>query len=280
MCGVEINSVPVTPGCPVNVKDTFLMVKEDGTDFVKMTYEDLQLCLSGIQIPQVQHEILSGGLKAYFREESINKTWLSMNPEVFLMRDKRKKKHKSKGVNEYVTKGQGIVHPHDKDNSIGKWAGWKWFGGKQVGVIPGTNPSLATSQDLLRQTEFPFTKTVANETELIPFVNEMFWRDVNGVDYFPETTLSGYYANTSLRPGGNFKGGSQIQKRRKTQKFYLVFAVDNPFATKTNELCPKIFGPISLPFYTTIAMDQGGSIRILLTAQPIRRKAVSSLMVS
>ncbi|MFA9212944.1 MAG: hypothetical protein ACEQSR_03755 [Candidatus Methylacidiphilales bacterium] len=284
MCGKEINSVPVTPGCPVNIKDTFLMVKEDGTDFVKMTYEDLQACISGIPVPEAQIEISNGELKVSYLEENTNKTWLSLNPQVFLMRDKRKKKHYSKnpnGLSGVRESGQGVVHPVDGTNGVGKWAGWKWFSGVQFGHTVG-GYGVGNARTFNRTTEWAFPATQkANEDVLIPFVKEMFWRDQNGADYFPisGSSFGNYLASNLLRPGGNLNNGNRLLKRRKTQKFYLVFVCTNPLATKTNGLCPVLFGHLSTPFYSTV-WNYGGTVEIKMTKQPQHRLANRSLMIT
>jgi hypothetical protein len=47
-----------------------------------------------------------------------------------------------------------------------------------------------------------------------------------------------------------------MQKSRSNViKFAFALGIDNPSATKTNGLCPKIFGPFSEPIYSVWKYD-------------------------
>lgn len=188
----------------------------------------------------------------------------SSNPELFLFRWKR-------GSYTYRTnisdprgkrrKNSKWVHP-TTEGSETKWAGWKFFNGKQQHYY-GIELTGRTTEWAIPQTIIPY------EIFGIDFNKYMFWNKRSlGIlaEYDTNVWSSGDFSPTihSVFPD-YIKIGMQ-RSNSNIIKYSLAVAIDNPEATQSNGLCPKIFGPLSEPFYTAVFKDevQGGFIDINL----------------
>ena len=189
------------------------------------------------------------------------------NPEIFLMRyrNTRKKMKFVNGVRVWRYNKAGYIHPSDATASS-KWQGWKFFGGSQKIRI------LGELFETPRTTEFPITIATNYDIMNISLNRFMFWslkdyaNDIvtSDVNIFPGELIS----RTNNVPSNDINlkvsiGGFRHQKTglalyTKLQEFALCVAVDNPFATKTNGMCPKILGQISQPFNSILVFENTG----------------------
>jgi hypothetical protein len=201
-----------------------------------------------------------------------NDYWHSLNPQIFLLRHKRRRKNKKMSLSiDKQRKRTGIVHPADYTASANnRWAGWKFFNGLQKNIngtsIDNRNtefsiyPIPLTLQSILRDGTVPDisnNKWKPNQNLIINF--EAYQYTINEYNEFDVQSSLDYYAWNSNRtckvtgeikagverradkevgPFGNFK----MIRKQQAIKFQFVIAVDNLLATKTNGLCPKVFG--------------------------------------
>jgi hypothetical protein len=87
----------------------------------------------------------------------------------------------------------------------------------------------------------------------------MFWRfldsNTSNITYDQNFFSGGNYEPLDHQDvNGNVKIGMQ-KSRSNVIKFAFALGIDNPSATKTNGLCPKIFGPFSEPIYSVWKYD-------------------------
>jgi len=68
---------------------------------------------------------------------------------------------------------------------------------------------------------------------------------------------------TSQFTNGELQFVGKINKKPQVQKFKFVIAIDNPLATKTNGLPPKIFGPASDEFFARNYVEDAGGFEII-----------------
>jgi len=199
------------------------------------------------------------------------------NPELFLFR--YRKSHRKKIIPTLINAGHKIIrsgwtHPTTMGNGT-KWQGWKFFCGGQNYFnheFPATPHPIEN-----RVTEWAVPATIKPFQKLqIDFNRFMFWitntasLDGASIAINPDADIS-YVRVVRLftidNPVNVYNGlqfiriaGSKLKKNiprfSKSQKFALALAIDNPLATKTNGLCPKIFGELSEPFYTALQYDK------------------------
>lgn len=202
---------------------------------------------AAVVIPRPQLEVVGGDLAAYFLPTAFN--FSQGNAELFLFRWKNQRRKKSTADNPHRRKG-GWVHPANFDWET-KWAGWGFFSGRNAEA---------------RITEYAIPGDVKNfQRFMVPFNKYMFWKDGSKIDVnvvegimladFDKSNNS--VPNQPIQTGVgrrryNEEGG---RKMAKVQKFALAVAVDNPVASKTNGVCPKLFGPLSEPFFTRFTVD-------------------------
>lgn len=180
----------------------------------------------------------------------------SNNPELFLFRYKRG--NKSTRTNSFDPRGKRKrygrwVHPTTEGSEV-KWAGWKFFNGKQYYEGASYELTGRTTEWVIPSTIIPY------QIFGIEFNRYMFWsRRSSGslVEYDTNVWSSGSFLPDIHSSGSSIiKIGMTVNNLRddpaNIQKFALAVAVDNPEATKTNGLCPKIFGPLSEPFYSVV----------------------------
>ena len=201
--------------------------------------------------------MLSQGLAIQFPDTGFDFT--SNNPELFLFRWKRgnhtyrTNKNDPRGRRKKYAKW---VHPTTENSDV-KWAGWKFFNGKQFNE--GYELTGRTTEWSIPSTIIPY------EVFGINFNKYLFWNLVsNGslsqydtnvwssLVFTPEDHLVGV---DKIGIGMNLRNNGR--PKANIQKFSLAVAVDNPNATKSNGLCPKIFGPMSEPFYTVVDLNGG-----------------------
>lgn len=190
------------------------------------------------------------------------------NPELFLMRyrNTRKKMKFVNGVRVWRYNKAGYIHPSDATANT-KWQGWKFFGGSQKIRI------LGELFETPRTTEFPITISTNYDKMNISLNRFMFWSLKNynndivtsDTNVFVNNAITKINNNPNNNPnlkvsiGGTRHQHSGALNYAKLQEFALCVAVDNPFATKTNGLCPKILGQISQPFCTIFEFDSGAN---------------------
>jgi hypothetical protein len=178
----------------------------------------------------------------------------TQNPKLFLFKWKETRKTRKKQVTKTIL--QGWKHPVDMDWEA-NWQGWKFFGGKQ-------SCPVATENVLLRRTEWDVDANLKPmQKQLIDFNKYYGWREkdsTEGVVYrFDENVFNDPIFSLSDPVSGQKKialtgkrSASNHLHYQKIQKFAFAFAVDNPKATKTNGLCPVIFGAMSEPIYQVL----------------------------
>jgi hypothetical protein len=203
--------------------------------------------------------MLSQGVAIQFPDTGFDFT--SNNPELFLFRWKRGKL--STRTNNFDLRGDRKkygkwVHPTTQGSET-KWEGWKFFNGKQY--FNGASYELTG-----RTTEWSIPSTILPYQIFgIDFNRYMFWsRRFSGslLEYDTNVWSSGDFTPTQHSSGSSVIGlGMTVNNRNEyaanKQKFALAVAVDNPNATKSNGLCPKIFGPLSEPFYSVVVQPDG-----------------------
>jgi hypothetical protein len=223
---------------------------------------------TGIQIPQpivlftgVTGQYIKNGLSIQLPDTEFISS--SINPELFLFRWKRGKystRSNSVDPRGKRKKNSKWVHP-TTEGSETKWAGWKFFNGKQW-----HNPTNTELTGRTTEWEIPLT---INPYEIfgIDFNKYMFWnfRSSGILQSWDENIFSSGVFSPTIHQVSADKIKIGMQKPvSNIIKYSLAVAIDNPEATKTNGLCPKIFGPLSEPFYTVVFKDinAGGFIDI------------------
>jgi hypothetical protein len=208
------------------------------------------------------------------------------NPEIFLMRYKNSGRKIIKTIlnpigerRQYKAK---FVHPTTEGSDM-KWNGWKFFNGKQsifrgVWNIPVTG----------RVTEWTIPLNILPYQQfIVPFNIYMFWTQqdfINNTAQYDQNFFTNFAEYSTTDPVSIIDpnlfvriGNSQRSRDRptysKTQKYALVVAVDNPLATKTNGLCPKIFGPLSEEFYSVLKIESFKPIDIILEKRQMTKSA-------
>ena len=191
----------------------------------------------------------------------------AINPELFLFRwrNKRHSKYLRAGNVIRRVKAAGWVHPTDYVNGYAKYQGWKYFCGSQKAKF---------NQDAEnRQTEWAIPNVWIPMDKFTIAVNRfMHFTETNqitgAVAYDANFFTTNHYLHNSSQNTSNANlyislGGNQRAKYflnpkwGKNKKYCLAVAVDNPEATKTNGLCPKIFGLMSEPFYAAGQYNKG-----------------------
>lgn len=212
------------------------------------------------------------------------------NPEIFLMRYKNSGRKKVKTIS--IPTGERkfyfskFVHPTTEGSNI-KWNGWKFFNGKQSIHRFSTGVNLPVTG---RVTEWSIPSNVLPHQQfIVPFNRYMFWTQENlgtGLISYDQNFFTDplYLEYTTTNPVSIYDpsqyiriGNSQQNKDHptysKTQKYALVVAVDNPLATKTNGLCPKIFGPLSEEFYSVLKIESSRIIDVILEKRQMTKSA-------
>jgi len=208
------------------------------------------------------------------------------NPEIFLMRYKNSGRKIGKTIlnpsGERRNFKAKFVHPTTQGSDM-KWNGWKFFNGKQsifrgVWNIPVTG----------RVTEWAIPSTILPYQQfIVPFNRYMFWtqQDIsNNTAQYDQNFFTNFSEYTTINPKSALNSdqfiriGNSQQNRdhptySKAQKYALVVAVDNPLATKTNGLCPKIFGPLSEEFYSVLFIQSGMPVDVNLEKRQMTKSA-------
>ena len=187
------------------------------------------------------------------------------NPELFLFRYRSSRRYKKNALSDWTRKRPRYSHPATVDASI-KWAGWKFFAGNQS----LRDNTLINS----RVTEWALPALTPYERfELTGFNKYMFWQEISittnsvinydtniflaGNQYKLSTNQNQLDPNLYITLSGNkqtlVRGGTQGYP--KAVKYAFAVGIDNPNATKTNGLCPKIFGPMSEPVHAVWATN-------------------------
>jgi hypothetical protein len=224
---------------------------------------------SGVVIPAPIIDINGNGTSGVINISFANSTFdfSTGNPEIFLMRYKntRRKMYYVNAEKVRVRRASGYVHPTTFDASV-KWQGWKFFNGTHSWI--GTTNAFEN-----RVTEWSIPVLIPYQTFQITMNPYLFWNfknmDNNQLLGYDENFFhaSSWYTTSNLADDANYKasvGGNKknklaFMKWHKSQEFALVVAIDNPAATKTNNLCPKIFGEMSQPF-TSMLVKNNASI--------------------
>jgi hypothetical protein len=204
---------------------------------------------TGFQIPQPIISITgtnANGVAIQLPDTGLDYT--QGNPEIFLFRWRNS--HRSKTGPKRRKKKSNWVHP-STDGANTKWQGWRFFGGSQIDA----NASIFTG----RTTEWAIPSGITPyEKFSVDFNKYMFWniRDANTNEVFTDVNVWSYDSflpTNHLTPNYEINiGGSKKNKNSNIIKFCFAVAIDNPEATKTNGLCPKIFGPLSEPIFSII----------------------------
>lgn len=253
----------------INTSGTPVLVDNNGNISVIKT--------SGFEIPTPIVSI-TGETQVFVQFPDTGLDFSSVNPELFLFRWR----------NNHVTKHNGVkrrrtskwVHPTTSDAAT-KWAGWKFFGGNQYWV-KGSPGSVTVGSITGRTTEWTIPPTLKPyEKVSINFNKYMFWNQFDtsnltleydqnffsGFTYTPTNHVNNDYVITL---GGNRQS---IGRNRYSNSVMFCFAlgIDNPNATKTNGLCPKIFGSFSEPFYS-ILKDVGNSYNDVILVKDMKSR--------
>lgn len=238
---------------------------------------------SNIHIPKIYVKPSTdrqGQLFVNYKNE-LNRIWHFLNPQIFLLRHKQKRRNKLKrdyGVNNVDRNRMrsGVVHPVDFTASeTGKWEGWRWFNGKQFSFegnpiqkrntefsvygTPGTiQPITRNGQTLsIPDSNNPNNWWHPNQSLVLNFNAYQYTKNqklnfdtASELDYYSWNSdhecrvsgerVSGYQSRRDKEPGPN--GDFKMRRKQHTIKFQLVIVVDNLLATKTNGMCPVIFG--------------------------------------
>jgi hypothetical protein len=203
---------------------------------------------TGIQIPTPMIGITGSNydLVVHFLDQGFDFT--QGNPELFLFRWKKSSRKKVGGVRK--KKPSGWVHP-STDGANVKWQGWKFFGGGQVSAFNNIGVTGRTTEFEIPSTIKPYERFSVN------FNKYMFWyTNLSGTLYDINVFPLGSFDPTNHQDGEaeirltNTKDDVGYGKLGNIQKYCLAVGVDNPAATKTNGLSPKIFGDLSEPFYS------------------------------
>jgi len=229
---------------------------------------------SGIELPQPIVNFDGDGLVIHFMDTGFDFT-TSQNPEIFLFRWKNTKKKTNR------KKGSGWVHPSTTNATI-KWEGWKFFNGEHKYNI-FIDGQLVLDGVINRETEWGIpTNILPYENINITFNRHMFWRLFDNNKFSPNIIFDENFVNESdgYTDITNLPSNIKIASNRpnsKVVKYCVALAVDNPSATKTNGLCPKIFGPFSEPFYSVVNKFNGiyGEIKLIKQNHFRKNKVVS-----
>ncbi len=180
----------------------------------------------------------------------------SNNPELFLFRWKKGRYSYRENISDprgKRKKNPKWVHPTTQGSET-KWAGWKFFNGKQWHYPNGIELTGRTTEWAIPQTIIPY------EIFGIDFNKYMFWNfRTSGLlqswdqNVFP----SGDFSPTIHQVSPDTIRIGMQKPQSNIIKYSLAVAIDNPDATQSNGLCPKIFGPLSEPFYTVVFKDNG-----------------------
>lgn len=219
---------------------------------------------SGMQIPVPMISLTSNTNSIGVKFSDYGFDFTQNNPEIFLFRWRNKRKSQIKdGLGTVIGKRirpSGWVHPSTDGSDI-KWEGWKFFNGEHKYIKPHGYTGTITG----RVTEWSIPSTIKPYEEFaIDFNRYMFWsvfaNDGSSIN-FDTNVFDGSYGTFS--PISHNDGTNTIYLgglrgiRGNVVKYSLAVGVDNPDATKTNGLCPKIFGAFSEPFYSIIENNMG-----------------------
>lgn len=205
--------------------------------------------------PQVEYDFATAEMRIYFLENGFDFT--TGNPEIFLFRWKGKTNKKRLGF--AVRKvHSGWKHPATVNAST-KWAGWKFFNGNQF-LYGGAVTNTRITEWSVPSTIKPYDRTVLTGfnrfmffTEVDHNTNTLTNYDVNilgGGDYLLNDKTSQSFSNLFFKLSGpkrSLKTGKPFWPFPKVTTYAFALAIDNPYATKTNGLCPKIFSQLSAP---------------------------------
>jgi hypothetical protein len=256
---------------PDNQSKVIIAVNADGTLVSKNSSGSVTQigAGSGYAIPQpiIGVNGASDDISYYFRDEGFDFT--SGNPELFLFRWSNTHKKKNVLLDEYYKKHSGWVHPVTQDATT-KWNGWKYFSGNQLcDTVSGstiinritefTVPSntVPYSGNTIHVNRYMFWTLYSDElgdTTKIKRIDENFFTSEFEYSFSPTNKVYTSDFTYSISLSGNHK--LTRDNNRNIVKYCLALAIDNPIATKTNGLCPKIFGPMSEPFYSKIYKDK------------------------
>ena len=273
---VEFNKTNTYPASSENGKLT--MVLNNSTEIALTDHNGNTTIIggggSGIVIPQPIIHIVgypTNQLSVKFSDTSFLTS--QNNAEIFLFRWRNR--HRSKTVTPTVRirrKKSKWYHPSTASADT-KWQGWKFFNGKQYDrdgfEITGRITEWGLPLNLL-----PYQLHTLNFNEYL------FWNveDQNtGGTTSDVNVFIGYdlFTPTDHFSSGDYRislGGSN--NRANIMKYCLAVAIDNPDATKTNGLVPKIFGPFSEPFYSIISKN-GSAIPIFNGIKLIKENHLS-----
>lgn len=204
---------------------------------------------SGLQIPQPIISITgsnANGIAIQLPDTGLDLT--QGNPEIFLFRWRNS--HRTKFGTRRRKKESKWVHP-STDGANVKWQGWKFFGGGQVNASSNIITGRTTEWQIPSGTT-PYQKFG------IDFNKYIFWGITNKITGGTTTDVNVWSYDIFLPTNHSTPeyviniGGSKRTRSANIIKYSFAVAIDNPEATKTNGLCPKIFGPLSEPIYSII----------------------------
>lgn len=207
---------------------------------------------SGIVIPQPIIHIVgypTNQLSVKFSDTSFLTP--ENNAEIFLFRWRNRHRTKTNTpITRIRRKKSKWYHPSTASADT-KWQGWKFFNGKQY------NRNGIEITGRITEWDLPLN-LLPYQLHTLNFNEYLFWNvedqntggttsDVNVFTGYDIFTPTDHYASGDylIRLGG-------LNNRANIMKYCLAIAIDNPDATKSNGLVPKIFGPFSEPFYSVI----------------------------
>lgn len=215
--------------------------------------------------PQIEYDYSTSELRVFFLENGFDFT--TGNPEIFLFRYKAKKRKISLIYGNKLLQS-GWKHPATV-NAATKWSGWKFFNGSQS-LYDGSVVNTRITEWAVPSTVKPYQRTVLTGFNKYMFINEIDTSTSSVVQY-DSNILSGaasYQINNKINSSNSnlvFKlGGTKTRINtpfpvvfQKINTYCFALAIDNPYATKTNNLCPKIFSQFSEPINAIWEVNAG-----------------------
>lgn len=272
---VEANTIKnaTIPG-----ENTATRVGDNLVDIID-TFASITTSPAVANIPKPILSAIGGSSDLYVHFTDTGFDFTQNNPEIFLFRYRNNRNKAGISVGGTVKKLKArYVHPVTV-NALTKWAGWKFFSGEtkdRDGAVINTR----ITEWAIPSTILPYQKFI-----LTGFNKYMFWNVLNGgtitaqdVNIF-QGGLGNKFGLTSrveqsnpaivCNLSGNNRRLNDTDLFGKVVNYAFAVAVDNPNATQTNGLCPKIFGPLSDPIFSILEYDKtnGWSVDVELVVQ-------------